>query len=117
VLERSYKKQTSSDDPAVSHFLTRLFVLLCRHELLGDVKHRCQATIPTSVQNVMTAQFGVAHECFASPLSNSLASFNTFLFSDVCKFFGSLGSFFDFVPMEGEFFSCQFIATSATIGV
>mmetsp|Transcript_23081 Transcript_23081/g.34184 ORF Transcript_23081/g.34184 Transcript_23081/m.34184 type:complete len:679 (+) Transcript_23081:1-2037(+) len=103
VLERSYKKQTSSDDPAVSHFLTRLFVLLCRHELLGDVKHRCQATIPTIVQNVMTTQFGVAHECFASPLSNSLASFNTFLFSDVCKFFGSLGSFFDFVPMEGSY--------------
>jgi len=103
VLERSYRKQTTSDDPGASHFLTRLFVLLCRHELLGDVKHRCQATIPTIVQNVMTAQFGIAHECFASPLSNSRASFNTFLFTDVCKFFGSLGSFFDFFPIEGSY--------------
>ena len=51
----------------------------------------------------MTAQFGIAHECFASPLSNSRASFNTFLFTDVCKFFGSLGSFFDFFPIEGKF--------------
>lgn len=103
VLERSYRKQSASDDPGSSHFLTRLFVLLCRHELLGDLKHRCQATIPTIVQNVMTTQFGIAHECFASPLSNSRASFNTFLFTDVCKFFGGLGSFFDFFPIEGKF--------------
>jgi len=87
----------------MAHFLTRLFVLLCRYDLIGDVNNRCQAIVPSTALKAMVSQFGVAHECFASPLSNIRSSFNSSLFADTDRFFGSLGSFFDFVPLEGSF--------------
>lgn len=103
VLERSYRNQAITEDPKMSHFLTRLFVLLCRHDLIGDIKHRCQAILPRQVQKVITAHFGIAHECFASPLSNFKSYFNATLFADASSFFGSLGYFFNLLPIEGSF--------------
>jgi len=85
------------------HFLTRLFVLLCRYDLIGDIKNHCQAIIPPMALKAMSSTFGVAHECFASPLSNTCSSFNSTLFPDTDRFFGSLGSFFDFIPFEGSY--------------
>jgi len=102
VLERSYRNQAVNEDAEMSHFLTRLFVLLCRHDLIGDIKHRCQAILPQSVQKLITSHFGVAHECFSSPLSNFKSYFNATLFADASSFFGSLGYFSNFLPIEGK---------------
>mmetsp|Transcript_1047 Transcript_1047/g.1864 ORF Transcript_1047/g.1864 Transcript_1047/m.1864 type:complete len:1315 (+) Transcript_1047:133-4077(+) len=103
VLQRSYKNQAMTEDPELCHFLTRLFVLLCRHDLIGDIKHRCQAILPLPVQKIITTHFGVAHECFASPLSNFKSYFNATLFADASSFFGSLGHFSHFLPIEGSY--------------
>lgn len=96
-----------TEDPEMCHFLTRLFVLLCRHDLIGDIKHRCQAILPLPVQKIVTAHFGVAHECFASPLSNFKSYFNSTLFADASNFFGSLGHFSNFIPIEGAYKVCR----------
>lgn len=56
-------------------------------------------------QKAMSSQFGIGHDCFASPLDAGRSSFNSSLFADTCKFFGSLGSFFDFIPVSGSFFA------------
>lgn len=103
VLVKTYKNVSSTEDPSMVHFLTRLFVLLCRYDLIGDVRSRCQAIIPPMAMKAIAANFGVAHDCFASPLSNICASFNSTLFSDTDRFFGSLGSFFDLIPVEGSY--------------
>ena len=76
-------------------------ILEYRYDLVGDVTHRCQTIIPPMAQEAITSQFGVGHDCFSSPLGFGRASFNCSLFADSCKFFGSLGSFFDFDPIEG----------------
>jgi len=103
MLERMYQETTLNSDPEKNHLLSRMFVLLCRYDLIGDIKNRCQAYVPLKAFKAMSDNFGVTHECFASPLYQLCSSYNSYLFSDVDKFFGGLGSFFDFLPIEGSF--------------
>jgi len=102
VLEKKYHDVTCGADPDKIHMLTRMFVLLCRYDLIGDIQNGFRATVPPSAFTSMTEHFGVVHECFASPLNQSCLSYNS-VFPDTDRYFGSLGSFFDFVPTEGSF--------------
>ncbi|EKX49644.1 hypothetical protein GUITHDRAFT_135823 [Guillardia theta CCMP2712] len=74
-VKRMYDEQ--GNDPQL--FLVRLFCLLQRYESIGGAGYQ---------------NFGVAHECFASPLNSTLPSFGSAFF-DTDMFFGSRGSFFD----------------------
>jgi hypothetical protein len=58
--------------------------------------------VPALAMQALHDDFGVRHECFASPLNAELASFGS-LFPDVDSFFGSTGSFFDYFPHTGSF--------------
>lgn len=102
MLEKNYREISSSSDPSITHLLTRMFVLLCRYDLIGDAKSSCQALVPPVALKSMAQHFGVIHECFASPMSRICSSYNS-LFPDVDRYFGSLGSFFDFLPLEGSY--------------
>lgn len=101
-LAKAYKAINAADDPSMSHFLPRLFVLLCRYDLIGDVKNRCQAILPSKALKAMSTHFGAAHECFSSPFNHEYSSFTSTLFADTDKYFGSVGSFFDLIPVEGK---------------
>jgi hypothetical protein len=101
-LAKAYKAMNAGDDPSMSHFLPRLFVLLCRYDLIGDVKNRCQAILPAPALKAMSTHFGTAHECFSSPFNHGYSSFTSTLFADSDKYFGSVGSFFDLIPVEGK---------------
>ena len=59
--------------------------------------------MPPGAMKAMAQHFGVAHECFATPLNRICQSYNSFLFHDIDRHFGSLGPFFDFLPIEGKF--------------
>jgi len=59
-----------------------------------------QAAIPDPVFHVLSKQFGVTTECFASPLNAYLPNYCS-VFQDSDKPFGSLGSFFDQTFNEG----------------
>ena len=50
----------------------------------------------------MSNEWGVSHECFASPLNATLTSFNSCC-PDVDGSFGSLGSFYDWFPTHGAY--------------
>jgi len=102
MLEKKYREISASSDPSITHLLTRMFVLLCRYDLIGDMNSSCQALVPPSVLKSMSKHFGVVHECFASPMNRICSSYNS-LFPDVDRYFGSLGSFFDFLPLEGSY--------------
>lgn len=102
ILAKTYKAIAAVDDPTMDHFLPRLFVLLCRYDLIGDIKNRCQALVPSSAWRCMVNSFGVGHECFASPFNHECSSFTSTFFSDSDKYFGSIGSFFDLIPLEGK---------------
>jgi len=101
-LVKAYKAIVAGDDPSMSHFLPRLFVLLCRYDLIGDVKNRCQAILPSKALKAMSTHFGAAHECFTSPFNHEYSSYTSTFFADSDKYFGSVGSFFDLIPMEGK---------------
>jgi len=102
MLEKKYKDVAAASDPSMAHVLRRMFVLLCRYDLIGDITSGCQALVPPMALKSMSQHFGVIHECFASPMSRICSSYNS-LFPDVDRYFGSLGSFFDFLPLEGSF--------------
>jgi phosphorylated CTD-interacting factor 1 len=96
-LRTLYFKYTSGDVSSESfHF--RLFLLLMRYESFGG--DAFQAAIPKHVFQYLSKEIGVTTECFASPLNSFCPQFCS-AFYDTDRFFGSLGSFFNFFPEEG----------------
>eukprot|EP00285_Hemiselmis_virescens_P014777 CAMPEP_0173400934 /NCGR_PEP_ID=MMETSP1356-20130122/49470_1 /TAXON_ID=77927 ORGANISM="Hemiselmis virescens, Strain PCC157" /NCGR_SAMPLE_ID=MMETSP1356 /ASSEMBLY_ACC=CAM_ASM_000847 /LENGTH=345 /DNA_ID=CAMNT_0014360969 /DNA_START=1 /DNA_END=1038 /DNA_ORIENTATION=+ len=73
-------------------FRVRLFCLLQRYESIGGTGY--QAAAPKAVFECLKEEFGVHHECFASPFNSTLGSWGS-AFKDTDGFFGSHGSFFD----------------------
>ena len=71
-----------------------------RYKALGGSGY--QAACSGVVFDVMKADFGVAMECFASPLNCRWGRFCS-AFPDVDAAFGSVGSFFRFTPTSGSF--------------
>jgi len=78
-------------------FKVRLFCLLHRYETIGGAGY--QAAVPSAVFTTLKEEFGVTHECFASPLNQSLSSYSS-AFADTDHFFGSCGSYFDMSRRE-----------------
>ena len=76
-------------------FHADLFVLLSRYFSLQG--HGFQAACPEAVFQVLHADLGVSHECFASPLNCYFGSFNS-AFPDSDIPFGSQGSFWTWHP-------------------
>jgi len=77
-----------------------LFQLLHRYQMIEGIGY--QMALPTDMFKCVSDDFGVHHECFASPLNHYFTSY-TSAFPDVDIPFGSKGSFFDFYPQEGSF--------------
>lgn len=78
-------------------FLVRLFCLLQRYDSLGNPG--LQVSVPATVFTTLQDEFGVRHECFASPLNQALSSYHS-AFPDTDRFFGSRGDFFDLSSNE-----------------
>jgi hypothetical protein len=97
-LQRMWKR--SSKPGAVLN--DDIFCVLQRYETLSGASPGNQMALPDKVFIVLRDEWGVSHECFASPLNCHLPSFCS-LFPDTDTCFGSKGSFFDFRPTEGSF--------------
>ena len=82
------------------------FNMQMRYESLANFDQGNQGALPQTAFQVLRQEFGVYHECFASPLNVCPGSpdqtFNS-LFHDVDKFFGSQKSFFEFWPESGAY--------------
>ena len=61
-----------------------------------------QASVPPKVMELLKLRFDVEFECFASPFNNYFPNY-TSAFADSDCIFGSLGSFFQFKPIQGSF--------------
>jgi len=86
----------------MEQFPARVFNLLLRYETLAQFDQGTQGTCPKAAFEVMSNEWGVSHECFASPLNATLTSFNSCC-PDVDGSFGSLGSFYDWFPTHGAY--------------
>ncbi len=76
-----------------------LGIVLLRYDALKG--HAFQAGLPPAVFEVLKKDFGVFMECFASPFNCYFPRYCS-MFSDDFAL-GSLGSFFQFRPMDGSF--------------
>ena len=75
--------------PNTEGMFERIFCMIARYEALGGEGY--QAAVPASTFSCLT-KFGVTHECFASPLNNTLDSYGS-VFPDTDRFFNSTGPF------------------------
>ena len=96
-----HEEVTAADDGSILRcFEEDLFSLLARYSVLEG--YGWQAAVAQPVLAAMNKHFGVSVECFSSPLNSYMPTFCS-LFPDTDAQFGSLGSFFDFNPLEGSF--------------
>ena len=80
----------------------RMFSMVLRYETAAESKLGTPFALPPTAFEILRSEFGITHECFASPLDCTHSSFCS-LFPDTDVFFGSRGSFFDFEPSRGSF--------------
>jgi phosphorylated CTD-interacting factor 1 len=101
-LEEMYMKHAK--DIEKKDFLRRLFCVLMRYTTLGGPMYQCSCT--GKAFTVMSREFGVKYECFASPFNHNADTYWS-AFPDTDCFFGSKGNFFtnvDFLKEEGGSF-------------
>ena len=86
-----------------TYFAASLYCLLLRYQtFFGESGSAYHAAAPPDSFRVMRDYFGCQQENFASPFNCFFSRFNS-AFLDIDGYFGSLGSFFDNIPLEGSF--------------
>lgn len=79
---------------------TIIWIILFRYQLLSSNNN--QLAVLPSIYNKMKNDFNLSVECFASAINTSLPYFCS-LYYDVEKYFGSIGNFFNIIPISGTF--------------
>ena len=74
--------------------------LLLRYKCLSSQNN--QLAIPPEIMKKMKSDMDLSCECFASCLNNYFPLYCS-IFYDLEKYFGSIGSFFDILPISGTF--------------
>lgn len=107
-LEELFRRFGSSSGEG---FEAVLAIVLMRYDALkGSVFH---AGLPPAVMDVLKKDFGVFMECFASPLNCYFPRYCSMFTDDFA--FGSLGSFFQFRPLDGSFLAFPPFVSSVVI--
>eukprot|EP00397_Hematodinium_sp_SG-2012_P043231 GEMP01048015.1.p1 GENE.GEMP01048015.1~~GEMP01048015.1.p1 ORF type:complete len:359 (+),score=91.92 GEMP01048015.1:238-1314(+) len=91
-LQKAHAENAAGD---TASFDARVFALMCRYSALHG--HGYQAAVDEKTFALLEALLGVSMEMFASPLNSYFSSFCS-AFYDTDRYFGSQGSFFDFMP-------------------
>ncbi|KAG1692796.1 hypothetical protein DVH05_024411 [Phytophthora capsici] len=97
-LKRLYYRKVTSENE--QEFRRDLFCMLLRYYTLGGDAY--QAAVPPRVFRFFEKKLHVEHECFASPLNCYFDRLCSAL-PDTDARFGSVGSFFEFIPDSGSF--------------
>jgi hypothetical protein len=92
IMESKYK----SNDP-LDYIV---WIILYRYQLLGSNNN--QLGILENILNSMKKDYNLSCESFASAINGSLDTYCS-LYYDIEKYFGSIGSFFNIVPIKGVY--------------
>jgi hypothetical protein len=79
---------------------TIIWIILYRYQLLSSNNN--QLAILQNILDQMKNDFDLSYECFASGINGSLTNYSS-IFYDVEKYFGSMGSYYNIVPIKGTF--------------
>lgn len=77
-----------------------IWAIIYRYQLLGSNNHQL-AVLPNIMKN-MYNDYQLNFECFASAINSTFSSYCS-IYWDLEKYFGSVGSFFNFIPIKGTF--------------
>jgi phosphorylated CTD-interacting factor 1 len=77
-----------------------IWAILYRYQLLGSNNH--QLAVLPSIMNQMNNDYNLNFECFASVINNHFNHYCS-VYYDLEKYFGSIGSFFNIIPLKGTF--------------
>lgn len=77
-----------------------LWIILFRYQLLSSNNN--QLAVLPKIYKKMEEDFQLSVECFASAI-NTTSKYYCSLYYDVEKYFGSIGNFFNLIPIKGTF--------------
>jgi hypothetical protein len=77
-----------------------IWSIIYRYQLLGSNNHQLAVLPHTMMQ--LKRDFKLNFECFASAINSTFANYCS-IYYDLEKYFGSVGSFFDIIPIKGTF--------------
>ena len=100
IPEYIYKKLESRFNGPDDKLNEYIWIIVYRYQLLGSNNN--QLGVLPNILNKMNNDFNLDFECFASAI-NSTSNNYCSIYYDVEKYFGSYGSFFNLIPLEGTF--------------
>lgn len=77
-----------------------IWAILFRYQLLGSNNH--QLAVLPDVMHKMKLDYDLNFECFASAINNTFNHYCS-IYYDIERYFGSVGSFFNLIPIKGTF--------------
>jgi len=77
-----------------------LWSIIFRYQLLGSNNH--QLAVLPNIMNNMNKDYNLNFECFASSINSTFKNYCS-IYWDLEKHFGSVGSFFNIIPISGTF--------------
>lgn len=104
-LNKLYVIHGAAGDPDLLHLNSAVYCVLRRYLTLTDqtLGASFESAAPRALLRLLNDDWDVCFEVFASPLNSFFRNF-TSPFPDTDSVFGSMGSFFQFVPQQGSFF-------------
>lgn len=95
-----FDKMTRAYTGPENKFDEIIWSIIYRYQLLGSNNH--QLAVLPNVMNKMFLDYNLNFECFASAINNTFPKFCS-IYWDLEKYFGSVGSFFNIIPIKGTF--------------
>jgi hypothetical protein len=77
-----------------------LWSIIFRYQLLGSNNH--QLAVLPNIMNNMNKDYNLNFECFASAINSTFKNYCS-IYWDLERYFGSVGSFFNIIPIKGTF--------------
>ena len=77
-----------------------IWAIIFRYQLLGSNNH--QLAVLPHIMLEMKKDYNLNFECFASAINSTFPNYCS-IYYDIEKFFGSVGSFFNIIPLKGTF--------------
>jgi hypothetical protein len=100
IPTKIFNKMASAYTGPKNKFDEILWAIIYRYQLLGSNNH--QLAVLPNVMNKFCLDYNLNFECFASAINNTFRNFCS-IYWDLERYFGSVGSFFNLVPIKGTF--------------
>ncbi len=100
IPTKIFDKMCRSYNGPKNKFDEIFWTIIYRYQLLGSNNH--QLAVLPNIMSKMLLDYNLNFECFASAINNTFPNFCS-IYWDLEKYFGSVGSFFNIIPIKGTF--------------